>query len=340
MNLHIDIGHPGHVHFFKHAVRIWREHGHRVFMTTRRIPIAMHLLDVYGLEYAVVSTKRTGAFGLGVELVEHAARLLPRLLREKADVAMAIGGTFTVHAGLLAGCRRIVFYDTDTATTANRITYPFAGRIVTPDVYPHDLGRKHVRYGGFHELAYLHPNYFTPRPEVLGKYGLNEGEPFSIVRFIAWEASHDIGVDAASRAEKEAVVEWLRGRVRVLVLPERTDDPLFPDLTVRIAPEDFHDLLYYASFCATEGATTASECCILGTPVLYMNPLQPCYIHTMAETGLLAKVLPGEPMVPALEALQDRYGDADAARDAAARLVADHIDVTDFMVRFVEGEAG
>ncbi len=40
-------------------------------------------------------------------------------------------------------------------------------------------------------------------------------------------------------------------------------------------PEDFHDLLYFASCCVTEGATTATEACVLGTPVLYANPVHP-----------------------------------------------------------------
>ena len=188
MNILVDIGHPAHVHFFKNAIRIWRAHGHAVVVTTRRIPMAMHLMDVCGIEYAVVSKKRRGVVGLAIELCEHSLRLYPRLRRAKIDVCVSIGGTFMVHAAALAGCRRIVFYDTDTASTANAITYPFATMVVTPEAYPPTIGRKQVRYRGLHELAYLHPNYFSASPLCLRKYGLSEDKPYSVIRLCSWEA--------------------------------------------------------------------------------------------------------------------------------------------------------
>ena len=105
---------------------------------------------------------------------------------------------------------------------------------------------------------------------------------------------------------------------------------------VAIKPEDFHHLLAHATCCVTEGATTASEACMLGTPVLYLNPLQPCYIHTLADTGLLEKALPGEDMTAALKRLRQRFPNAAAAHQAAERLVQSHIDVTAFVTAFIE----
>jgi predicted glycosyltransferase len=336
MNILIDIGHPSDVHFFRYAVRAWESHGHRVSLTARRIPIVERLLKSCGFSYDIVSEKRSGVVGLAVELLEHAARLYPLLRRRKIDVCLAVGGTFTVHAGCLARCRRIVCYDTDTAKTANRITFPFASSIVTPACYPDDLGRRHVRYRGIKELAYLHPDRFTPDPAVPAKVGLAPGEPFSVMRLISWQASHDIGLRVPSLEEKRRLLRALEPRGRVIIVPEGDVPPDFHYACQPVAPEDFHSLLHHASWCVTEGASTAAEACVLGTPTLYLNPLRPCYIGALAKYGLLEASAPGEDMVSALERLDRRYPDRAAARRAAETIVADHCDVSSFLIEYVE----
>ena len=46
-------------------------------------------------------------------------------------------------------------------------------------------------YAGYHELAYLHPNRFRPDPAALDAFGVSPDEPYSIVRFVSWQAVHD-----------------------------------------------------------------------------------------------------------------------------------------------------
>jgi len=331
MNIHVDIGHPSDVHFFRHAMAAWREHGHGVFTTCRAIPVAQQLMEGFGIVYEVVSRKRAG-LALGLELIEHAARLWPRLRKNRIDLSVSFGGTFTVHAALLAGCRRVVFYDTDTATAANRITYPFASHIVTPAVYPGNLGRKHRTYRGLKELAYLQPGRFSADASVPAKYGLDGDTPYSVVRFSAWEASHDMGLETATLEDKLELVAALQSRGNVLVVPEGRPPPELAAFCRPIEPQDFHHLLYHAGCCVTEGASTASEAAVLGTPVLYTNPLQPCYIPWLAREGLLGLSPPGDDMPAALSRLPRK----DALREKAAAFVAAQDDVTAFVVDFVE----
>lgn len=327
VNIHVDIGHPGHVHFFRHAVVAWQEQGHAVYITCRRIAVVERLLDARGLPYDVVSTRRSGSVGLGVELVEHAFRLYPALRRRRTAVSVSVGGAFTVHAARLAGARAVVFYDTETARVANRLAFPFATSIVTPDVYPHDLGKKHLRYRGFQELAYLHPDRFTPDPGVPAKYGLAE-EPYGIVRFGAWKASHDIGVASASPGEKRALVDAVKAKGRVVIVPEADVAEELREYVMPIDPADFHDLLAGSRCCVTEGATTATEACLLGVPTLYFNPIRPCYIPVLEQYGLLRAVLPGDDMLRALEDQGHRFPDRASARTVRDRIVSDHEDVT------------
>ena len=336
MNILVDIGHPADVHFFRHAVTGWNRSGHDVRITTRRMPVAMRLLDAYGFKYEIIGDKRRGMAGLGIELLEHTARLLLVMRRAKTQVCISTGGTFTVFAGAMVRCKRIVHTDTDTARTANRITFPFASAILTPQTYPSDLGRRHARYAGVKELAYLHPRHFVPRADVPAKYGLSANKPFGIVRLISWEASHDIGVRRISAQEKRNLVELLLRKGDVVLVPEGQPPAEFAHLCRDIAPEDFHDLLYHSAVCVTEGATTASEAAVMGISTLYVNPIRPCYTKALADEGMLVLAGPGEHPVGALDALLAREGGSAAARERAANFVSRSCDVTEFITNFVE----
>lgn len=331
----VDIGHPAHVHFFKNAIAAWRREGVRVHVTARSIPVAERLLQSCGIAYETLSTKRTGVLGLGFELLEHNARLYPRLRRWKIDVCVAVGGTFMIHAATLARCRRIVCYDTETATIANRLTFPFANAILTPRSYLHDLGPKQVRYRGYQELTHLHPNYFHPSPTVLDKYGLAPGS-YSMVRLIAWEASHDIGLAVPSPDERRALVRALQQRGRVIVVPEGKAPDEFKNLVLPMEPQDFHTLLHYARWCISEGVATARESCLVGTPVLYLNPMRLGVTESLAAYGLMEKSPPGTDMLAALQRLTVRFPDKASALARAAAIVADHEDVTAFLLNYVK----
>lgn len=337
MNILVDLGHPGHVHFFRHQIALWRANGHTVTLTSRDIPIVARLLCAYGLSTEVIGKRRHGAVGLGLELVERTARLLPLMRRRHIEVATAIGGALTAPAARLAGVPCVVFDDTDTAGLENRISHPLATVIATPAGYPRALGKKQVRYNGLHELAYMHPAHFTPDPAVPARYGLSPEEGYAVVRFSSWEAGHDLAARTASLEEKLALVAVLLRRGKVLVVPEGKVPGELSELAPAIAPEDFHDLLALARFCVTEGATTASEACLRGVPSLYLNPARPFYIHELAETGLLTMGTPGQGLVEALEILLTRFPEPGPARTTAAAFVAACIDVTAFAADLVKG---
>ena len=54
-----------------------------------------------------------------------------------------------------------------------KIAAPFVQCLVTPTTCNNGrMESKSVKYFGYHELAYLHPNHFTPDPEVVRSYGI------------------------------------------------------------------------------------------------------------------------------------------------------------------------
>lgn len=337
MKILVDFSHPAHVHFFRHAARIWQDHGHVVKFVARNKEITFQLLDEYHIPYQGLSTMRRGMVGLGVELVEHQYRLTKIARSFKPGIMLNIGGTFIVHAGKLLGIKTCVFTDTEHAKLSNAITFPFATWICTPESYNDDLGKKQVRYKGYQELAYLHPNQFKAKPAVLKDVGLEPGQKFFIVRFVSWGASHDIGQQGLSDQQKVDLVKGLADLGKVIITSESSLPNELELYKMRVSPSKIHDLLNYASLYVGEGATMATEAAILGTPSVYINPLGSGNLTDLTDKYHLMyhfkDGLPG--LIKALELARNenaRY----IHQQEHQRMLQDNIDVTAWMVDFVE----
>ena len=118
----------------------------------------------------------------------------------------------------------------------NRAVYRLADMYCTPQAYQEDAGPNHVLYPGYHELAYLHPNRFTPNPEILDKYKIGE-EPLFFLRFVAWESIHDVGESGLSLSLKREVLRRLSERGQVVISSEAPLPEEFEAYRLKIDPE-------------------------------------------------------------------------------------------------------
>ncbi len=337
MKILIDLTHPAHVHFFKHAARAWMAHGHDVKFVARDKEVNLQLMDAYGFRYEKLSTIRKGLLGLSIELLEHQAKLFSVIRNFKPDVILNIGGTFIVHVAKLMGVKTIVFTDTEHAKLSNSITFPFATWICTPDCYLDDLGKKQVRYSGYQELAYCHPNYYKPNPEVLKHVGLEEGERFFILRFVSWGASHDVGHQGLSENYRHVLVNALAKYGQVLTTSEAGLSESLAISQINIPPDYMHDLLYHASLYIGEGATMASEAALLGTPSIYASTIRLGYINELeTKYHLVYRIDDNEQAVKkAIEIALGEETKSDYVQNHQ-KMLDDKIDVTKWMVAFVE----
>jgi len=337
MKIIIDISHPAHVHFFRYAYEIWQEHGHQVKLVARDKDVTLKLLDDYNYPYEVLSKQGSGLTGLSIELLTHAKKLYKLAKDFKADVIMEIGGTFIVHVCKLLRIKGVVFTDTEHARLSNAITFPFATKICTPTSYMDNLGPKQVRYNGFQELAYLHPNYFMPNPESLTASGLQKDEKFYVVRFVSWGASHDVGKVGLTNEEKIRLVKGLSRHGKVLIASEGELPSELEPFKVRISPTKIHDLMYYAQMYVGEGATMASEAAILGTPSVYINPLILGYLNEINNKyHLLLQFSKGEPAITKVLELAENQNLKNEFRTRHDLMLNEKIDVTAWMVDFIE----
>lgn len=273
MRILFDIGHPGHVHFFKNTIWDLQKKSHDVMITARNKEMSWTLLDAYGFSYVKLGINRKGLHNKALGMLEIDYKLYNIAKKFKPDVLVGVHNPYIAQVGKLLGCPSITFTDTEHAKLANMITFPFTDIICTPSCFKKNLGSKQIKYEGYHELAYLHPKYFKPDPSFLEKIGLQKNEKFVVLRFVSWGASHDVKHGGIDKTIRKMFIEKLGKYSKVFISSEGKISLDAEKYIVKAPPEKIHDLLYYAALYIGEGATMATEAGLLGTPSIYISSL-------------------------------------------------------------------
>lgn len=336
MRVLIDILHPAHVHFFRHFRTELRARGHEVLITARDKDVTIDLLEGVQMPAEVLSKQRTGPIGLASEMATRTFKLLGLARKWKPDVLTGIMGPSISVVGRLIKRPTVVFYDTEMAAATNRWVYPLATAVATPDSYEGPRRNNQFTYRGYHELAYLHPSRFKPDRSILSGFGVFGEEPFSIVRFVSWQASHDFSEVALSPDQKRELVRELQRYGKVLISSE---GPLPFDLEeYRISGrlEEIHHLLSYATILVGESATMSSEASVLGVPSVFISKTSRGYIDDQERRyGLVRHVKPTE-FATTIHSVRELSRATPEWRAAQrSQLLSDSVDVTAWMVEFV-----
>lgn len=342
MKILIDILHPAHVHVFRNFAADMRARGHQIAITARKKECSIDLLERYGLEHTWISSQRSGGLGLAREMVERTARLM-RIMREfRPDVMTGIMGPSIAVAGKLLRVPAVIFYDTEFATQTNWFAYPLAHSVCTPDCYQGRVRGHHITYPGYHELAYLHPRRFTPDPSRLSQFGIHDGEPYSILRFVAWQAIHDRREKGLTGEEQRRLLALLSSRGRVLISAEGKLPPDLEELRLRGPVDEIHHVLAHAQMLVGESATMASEAAVLGTPAVFIATTGRGYTDDQQSRYGHVRYFKEAEFDQAVAAITEMFDRGPRALGARARekLLGEKIDVTQWMVNYFEREFG
>lgn len=271
MRVLIDICHPAHVHFFRWIAAILEQRGHEVLVTSRDKEVTLRLLNEHGWKHQQLSSaSKSGTRGLLWELFVRNFALWRKVKEFRPDVMAAIGGIFIAQVGYLSRTPSVVFYDTENAKLQNLLTYPFASLVVVPNCYESWVPRGHVRYQGYHELSYLHPDRFTPDREVALSNGLAiSGETF-VLRVVSWMANHDVGERGWSPDLLRQVVRYLENKGKVILSSEAELPEDLKSQSYRGNPAELHHVMAFSRLFVGESATMASESVVLGIPAIYV----------------------------------------------------------------------
>lgn len=273
MNFLIDIGHPAHVHYYRNLAKILEQKNHKVYWSVKDLKIAQRLLNHYGFEYTTLPAKSDTITGKVLLQLLYDWRVWLMCKRKKIDIG--IGTSVTIaHVSRISSLKSFVFDDDDDEVQplVTKYVNPFADVLFTPDALKGRRFRNDtIYYPGYHELAYLHPNRFSPDLSVLEEMGISPDETFFIMRFNTFKAHHDVGVKGLSLEQKLQLIKILKPNGRIFITTERDIEPELQEYQLKVSPEKIHSLMAYATMFLGDSQTMTSEAAVLGIPSLRCN---------------------------------------------------------------------
>ena len=340
MRVLFDIVHPAHVHFFKHTIRALQARGHETRIVSRNKDVTIDILDACGFEHEIVGAPRRSKAGQAWELATRVTAIA-RLGRRFRPDLIATRNPSGVQAARLIGARGV--FDTDDGTAAGihfRAAQPAAHVITTPACMAEDYGDKHVRYPGYKQSAYLHPDHFEADDSVLELLGVQPGEPYFLVRFVSMTASHDGGEGGMPLPLAEEVLERLTAAGRVVLSCEGDIPARWESLRMRIPPARMHDALGFAAGLVGDSQTMAAEAAVLGVPNVRVSSWagRLDYLVDLEERGLTRAFTPdsGEAFLDALGAMLSAGARPAQLAQARQRMLGDTANVADWYTDFLE----
>ena len=339
MKLLFVVGHPAHVHLFRNAIAELHARGHSVWIAAVEKETTLQLLSAYGLDYTPVGKNVPTIVGKLLDLPLKDLRLVMLFSRIRPDVVVSTGSPYAAQASAALTIPHIAFSDTEIASGVIRLMLPFTDVVCTPSCFWLDLGAKQVRYPGYHELAYLHPSRFAPNPDVLEAVNADPTERLIVMRFASWDSSHDLGAHGLSGPDDglKAFVRELEPYGRVLISSERELPDSLREFALEIPLDRVHDLLAAATVYVGEGATMASEAGVLGTPWVFVSSEGRGYLKDQEERyGLGYHVTSTDDALARAKSLLSQSNLKERWAAKRQRLLNEKIDVTDFMINFLE----
>lgn len=336
MRVLVDIAHPAHVHFYRFMLEEFTAQGHQWRVASRDKDVTNGLLDSLGIQHTSISSAGSGLAGLSLEMFQRDARLL-RIAREfRPDVILTRSPSGT-HIGRLMRIPSV--FDTDNGKSAGihwRATAPFASVITTPDCMPANLGRKQVRYPSYKPLAFLHPNRFTPDPDIRSRLGIESNKRYAVIRLVSMTASHDSGEIGLSYELVERAIDVLETDGSVFLSSEKPLPSRFEDFALPTAANEFHSVLAGAGVVLADSGSVVQEAAVLGCPSVFVSSFTgriEAIRELQTKYGLVQSFHPHE-SERVLTALASLPSEVERQRNRAA-LIDDKVDLTGWYVDLV-----
>ncbi len=330
---------PAQAHTWIPVIQSLMIKGHEIKILVREYGSAIELLKSNGLTYdsfKPITQKYLRIFEIFVHLQKGCGLAL------KSGTSMIVG--FGIDAALIAAVLRkacIIFTDNEPTHIQNIITSWFASAIITPDCFLRNISKKQIRVNGYKEFTYLHPNHFKPDITIFDELGIPRFEKYVILRFNVFDAVHDIGKHGFSDSDRSKLVQKLKEYAHVFISPE---GKLSKDLERYLLPIPYnriHHALYYAQLLVTDTQTMTTEAAILGTPTVRSNSWvgpndMGNFIELEKKYDLIYSYPKSEQAIQRAIELIRRTDLKQQWAKKRERLLADKIDVNQFMVNFIE----
>ena len=264
-----ELNHPKHYYQFKYVMRILKERGHECLVLARDKDVLLNVLkeenvlyEIFGKHGKKMSEKILGTFSI-IRNYKHI------VARFKPDVIVSKASFYGCYIAKKCGCKSVIFPDSEVVKVTNKYVVPLATKVVTPNSFGLDYGKKHVRINGFFEDCYLAPTVFKPDAKILEQYGIEK--PYAVFRFVGWFANHDVGNNGFTYEQKLQMVHEVEKYMKVYISSEKPLPDELKHCRLPVPASMIHHVLAYADLYLGDSQTMATEAALLGTPAIRSN---------------------------------------------------------------------
>jgi hypothetical protein len=235
------LGHPAHYHNVSVVIQQLSANGYNIILVARAKDVLFELLE--GLPYKIIylkPKKGKGKLSLISTVVKREFALYRIALKYKPK--MLIGTDIVItHVGKLLGIPSVILNEDDAIEVPflAKFGFKYATAVFSPnccDISPYQ--NKKIGYNGYHELAYLHPSYFTPDKTKIQEL-IKNGEKYFILRFAELTAHHDKGKKGIDLAVAKKLIEKLLPFGQVFITSERKLEPELENYRIKLIQKTY-----------------------------------------------------------------------------------------------------
>lgn len=346
MNILFQLSHPAHFHLFKNVAKALINNGHNVHILIKSKDILEDLLLESGLPYCNILPKahRKNKMGVAFDMLLRDWRIFWYCINHHIDILC--GSTPEVaQVGWILQKHRINFGEDDASVIPEyiKVVKHFIDCFVCPTSCNSGiLEPRSIHYPGYHKLAYLHPNQFTPDKSVVEKY-FPADEPFFLLRFAQLKAYHDLSAHAQGITTDIAqrLIDILKPHGKIYITSERALEPQFEQYRLHINPLDIHHVMAFATMYIGDSQSMAVEAAMLGTPSIRFNDFagKIGVLEELESKYQLTVGIPANQPDRLYEVVSDWLSQSDLRstfQSRRAKMLSEKIDVTAFFTTFIE----
>ena len=275
MKVVVYLGHPAHFHLYKNVIKNLKKDGHEVEVLIKKKENLEQLLQNSGIPYHNIlrEGRKDTKLGMGLGALKRMWRELVFCIKQKPDL---LTGTSVENSYVGPLLRIPVVYcgedDAHVIPLQAKVCYPGASVVLTPDTCDDGKwAKKTTKYPSYHELAYLHPNHFTPSKEIVREQGIDPEKPYAIMRFVKLKANHDDNIKGINKEVAMRLIEIMKPHMDIYITSERELEPELELYRIKINPIYMHDVMAFASLYIGDSQTMAMEACTMGVPSIRFN---------------------------------------------------------------------
>ena len=250
-------------------MNILTERNHEVYVVARDKDVLLKVLDENNVQYELFGVHRKNIILKYFAIFEILCSYIQIISRIKPDIIISKASFYSVFLSRFGKCKSIIFPDSEVVTLTNRIVAPMADRVITPSNFQISFGDKHFRIPGLFEDCYLHPSVFSSEGYLNDNNDIQK--PYVLLRFIGWNANHDLGKSGISEKLKVDIVNYLKSKYQIFISSEKELHDDIKQYKISIAASKIHSLLAGADLYIGDSQSMAAEAALLGTPSIRYN---------------------------------------------------------------------